>query len=785
MLGASLDPLIGRDHELDAIRTRVAQHRLVTLTGPGGAGKTRLAREILGREPPDRAAFVEVSPVTEGSQLASWLAVALGLVETADQDAVSAIVAWAAERERLLGLDNVEQVRDARLPVSAILDRAPSLRILATSRVPLGVTGEVEVGVAPLQLPTADTPDAVEASPAGGLFLARCRAIGRLEAMDPPTATLVARLVRRLDGLPLALELAAARTRVLSPGEILRRLEAHDVSLLARSSGDLRHRSLAEVLDWSISLLSPEDRGVLSSIASSTGRFDVALAEALVPGQDVLGALDTLVAYGLIVPEGEHAGAARFRLLETVRAAVADADDPKPRRRHAEEMLRRAERLAGEIEGPDSVEALAGLDADAENLLAAVAWAADADPDLALAIAGAAYPYWSVRGQLRDSVERLMKLLVRAAPDAPWRARAIGGLSRLESELGGHVRALPHGREAARLGRETGDVEAEIEGLQAIVWTSFEAGLLVDDETRRAARVRALEIVAASPPARRFRARQVVLAATVAEVGMAADEVLVELGAAIADAESGGNRLGLAKLRGNRALTHIARAEFAPALADAKTAIVLFRELGDAYHECWARSTAVIASAGLRDVTGFQAALADARRVATIAGSSYGTQDLLTGAAAGAALLGDSASAARLWGTAESVLDESLGTSTTGWILDRARKQLGEVAWAVALDEGHGRDPDEALDGFIATLEAQPSVSPAARPPALRHGVLTRREVEVLRLVAAGKSDGDIAAELFISAKTASVHVSNLKAKLGVATRLEAALRARELGLGD
>ena len=782
-----IDPLIGRDRDVDAVVGLSARHRIVTLTGPGGSGKTRLARAALGQTAD--GIFVDLVAATNTDQTIQLIGDAMEITESRELPLRVAIERWLDQRPFLLVLDNLEQIADASSLIGGLLDAATGLRVMATSRVPLGRAGEVEYVVRPLGLPVDDTVAGVEASPAGALFLARARAVGRLHDLDAPTARDVARLCRRLDGLPLAIELAASRTRILSPSAILARLDAHDPNLLSRASGDDRHRSLTDVLDWSIQLLAPAERDLLFATSVCVAGFDLPMAEALArSGTDVFGALDTLAAYGLVSVSESFQGESRFRQLEPIRLTawerLGDGQEATARR-HAEQLARDLAVRVEAIDEPDAMAALARLDADRPNLDAALEWADTADPALGLRLAALAYPYWAVRGQMRAAIARLERSLELAGdPPSAMSARAMGGLSRLTYLRLGHEPSRAVSDAAARLGRETGDAEAEIEGLQGIVF-SILVGVGAEDDVVRAARDRATElIVEANGPAQRARARQIILVASLIEHGHQSDDLLTELGAAIADTREAGNDLGLAKLLGNRAVTHAARAEYREAIDDALDAAGLFRRFGDVTNEALFTKTAAISLAGIGDGAGSRRGFSEAYELAAPGESRYLISEVLSSAAAASALLGDPVEAGRLWGAAEHAIAPEIARPTeVAEILDRARRTAGEVAWQVAVAEGRATEPAEALRRF---LEAGPVVRARGDSEIrLRHGQLTRREVEILRLLATGKTDGEIALTLFISPKTASVHVSNVKAKLGVETRLDAALAARAMGLAN
>ena len=219
-----------------------------------------------------------------------------------------------------VAVDNLEQLPGAGAVIAQILRVAPTLRILATSRVPLGIPGEIEISVPPLTVPDGDDPETVEHSSAGALFLARARSIGRLHRLGNRDAADIAGLCRRLDGLPLAIELAAGRTRILSPGEILARIGRLGLGAIDPGLGE--RRSMLAVLDWTIGFLVPRQREVLDAAAICEG-FDLDLLEALIEDTDVAVALEELVALGLVSHMGLQGDRTRFRLMETIRAARA------------------------------------------------------------------------------------------------------------------------------------------------------------------------------------------------------------------------------------------------------------------------------------------------------------------------------------------------------------------------------------------------------------------------------------------------------------------------------
>ena len=340
---------IGRDDELRRLLDLVAApaERLVTLTGAGGVGKTRLATEVLARAGssfPDGTTFVDLAAVRDPAVVLPRVATALGVVEGVHAAGlVERLAAHLAGRRVLIVLDNLEQVLAAAPVVADLVARVPGLTVVSTSRAPLRVRAEHEVPIGPLALPEDDETASVSGSPAVSMLLDRASATGAHWVVTPGTAATLAAIARRLDGLPLALELAAAGARVLPPEALLARLEQRGPDPgLGEGPRDLpdRQRTMTAVLDWSADLLEPEEWELLARLSVFSGGFSLDSVDAVVGASggarsayDVLPALTSLVEQSLVTPVAAPDGTPRFRLLEPVRqyAAVrAQAGGPRP-----------------------------------------------------------------------------------------------------------------------------------------------------------------------------------------------------------------------------------------------------------------------------------------------------------------------------------------------------------------------------------------------------------------------------------------------------------------------
>lgn len=484
-----LTTFLGREHEIAAVSELLGRNRLLTLTGPGGTGKTRLSLEVASRTMeryPDGVFFVELAPITDPELVAPTIAQTLGLPDRGGRTAIERLTDHIGPKRMLLVLDNFEQVVDAAASVRALLDACPNLSMLTSSRSVLHVSGEQEYPVPPLGLPDpARLPPlaALSQYEAVALFIERARAVKPDFDVTSENAPAVAEICVRLDGLPLAIELAAARIRILTPQAMLSRLE-HRLGLLAGGSRDLpeRQQTLRGAIAWSYDLLDEADRALFAGFSVFVGGAGLDAVERVCGDEvenDLLDALGSLVEKSLIRQSDGVDGGPRFTMLETIREfameqAVERGRWDALRERHGELFTAIAEEFARNVMLRETRGWLDRFEQDHDNVRAALAWATEARrTEFALRLGAASWRFWQMRGYLAEGLERLSQAL--ALPD--WRDHpkaaadaldAAGGLAywRADSE-----RSRAYYLDEIALRRELDDLPGLANALYSIAFT--------------------------------------------------------------------------------------------------------------------------------------------------------------------------------------------------------------------------------------------------------------------------------------------------------------------------
>jgi predicted ATPase len=454
--------LVGREKEVSEVCDfmRGDEIRLLTLSGPGGTGKTRLSLQAaadLLDDFPDGTFFVPLATLTEAELFLSAVAETLGVRETGEQALFESLEDYLSERRLLLVLDNFEQVLGAAPTVTELLAGAPGLKVLATSRAPLGLYGEHEFPVPPLTLPDLKRPTSLERLTqyeAVGLFLERARAVKPDFSITNESAPAVAEICVRLDGLPLAIELAAARIKMLPPKAMLQRLSSR-LKLLTGGARDLpeRQRTLRGAIEWSHALLDEGEQVLFARLAVFSGGRTLEAIEAICDAKgdlpvDTFDGVSSLLDKSLIRQEEGPNGEARFAMLETVHEFAREklqesAEAGEIKRTHAQYFLTLAGEAYPKLKGANQLEWLDRLEVEHDNMRAALSWALEhKETEVALSLGGALWLFWFVRGYHSEGRRWLQMALAideRGSPDS--RAMALAGVGWLAAHQGDLDRA--------------------------------------------------------------------------------------------------------------------------------------------------------------------------------------------------------------------------------------------------------------------------------------------------------------------------------------------------------
>jgi predicted ATPase/DNA-binding CsgD family transcriptional regulator len=808
-LPAQVSSFIGREAELAAVRALVGGSRLVTLTGAGGAGKTRLALQVaagLADGTGDGVWFADLAPLRDPDLVAVTVANVLGVREQPGRPVADTVAEAVGRRSLLVLLDNCEHVIGACAKLAdALLRHCPNLALLATSREPLGIGGEHVYRVPSMRTPAeGDDPGAVRASESVRLLADRAAAQGVPLAGDDPTAAVAGRICRRLDGIPLAIELAAARLRVMSAAELEARLDERFALLTGGSRAGLaRQQTLRAMVDWSWELLTGPERAVLAALSVFAGGFGLAAAEAVaagpdVPAAEVLGHLSALVDKSLVQFGDAGAGPGRYRLLETVRQYAAGRLDALgaaacvARVAHLEYYLALAEAAAPHLVAAGQVEWLDRLDAELGNLRAAIAFSlTEADPGPGLRLAASLRAFWQPRGHAAEGAHALRALLdVPAAQQATLvRARALSAAAHLLQQTGGYATAGDYCQEALAIARAAGDDYLVAELLYDRAWILVRQGQpgaalpLIERGLGLARRLAEPYLTGRLLSARAYAANAAGDQAGAARDAAEAVRLFRQAGVRLQAGTMLGN-LGYYELWTgdlNAARQHLAESlDIGRALHDRHGAVMGTFNLGLAEYLGGSPDAAGALFAGSLDL---------ARRMGMRANVAY--------ALLGLALVGRGGDgpgwSARLHGAADQALSnlghalEPLEARLADADRQRLRAAMGSQAFDAEYAAGRTLDLASVADQARQAIKAERAGAPVSEPDAAAAGqamtVLTPRELDVLKLVAQGLSNSDIARQLVLSEHTVKRHLANILHKLGLSTRAAAAAWGVRTGL--
>ncbi len=826
-LPTQLTSFVGREKELADVRMLLHNARLLTLIGPGGTGKTRLsiqaASELLDQYP-DGVWFVELAPILDSLLLPRATAIVIGLRDEPQRPVIDMLCDYLRAKQMLIILDNCEHLVDACARMAdSILHAAPDTRFLTSSREALGIGGEVTYRVPSLGLPDISHLPSLESLSqyeSVKLFIDRATAAVSSFTVTNENAPALAQVCHHLDGIPLAIELAAAKIRVLSVDQIAKRLDDRFRLLTGGSRTALdRHQTLRAAIDWSYNLLSRTEQAVFQSLSVFVGGWTIEAAEFVCEGrsvksEDVLNLLEQLVNKSLVITE-EVVHEARYHMLETIRQYANEklqesGEAERVQERHVAFFLHFAEEAERKSQGAEQLIWLRRLDAEYDNLREALSRCCtyqSSEQELqarmsesGLRLAGALWHFWEIRGYLTEARNWLERALSKSVGvPLSVRAKGLSGLGTIAYDQGDMPQALKCHQEALEIYEKLGD-------RMGIAFTLNNLGAHAD---RHGAYQQATEYYEKSLAVYENLGDSRWITMTLNNLGVTARNLGDQSRAADFYEQSlriarqmGENRLIAVLLLNLGELAHDLRNQ-EQAIARLEEALPLFQELGD-------RLQRTVIMRFLGDIARAQGNLVQAidrfresLKLCRELGDKHGLAQSLLGLAKVVGAGGDPQSAALLFSAADALrraIDEGLPpTEQTAYDQDltAVRGALGDTVFTQAWATGQSMSLEQAMElaesqpiptKALTGLQPEPgsahllSQNEAAKQ---KYGGLTTREREVAAQIAQGKSNQAIAAELFVGLKTVEAHVTRILSKLGFSSRAQIAGWAVSKGLAE
>jgi len=774
-------PIIGREKDVAELRNLLKRDdvQLVTLTGLGGIGKTRLALQLAqdsASDYPDGVYFVSLASISDSNLVALTLAQALDLRETGEREPFLLVTDYLSDKRALLILDNFEQVIAAGNVVAELLDDCPDLKIIVTSREALRLRSEHEFSVAPLV-----------STSAVALFAQRAQALQHNFALTKDNDSIISEICTRLDGLPLAIELAAARIKLLPPAALLKRLE-NRLQLLTEGARDLptRQQSLRNTLAWSYALLDAGEQRLFRRLGVFVGGCSLEAIEAVAnlsgeSGIDVLSRVSSLIDKSLLQSAQELESEARLTMLGTVREYAleqlkANEEEAAVQHAHATYYLNLAEQAELMLASPQALTWLDKLNTEHDNIRVALRWSIENDNgDTASRMSSALWQFWFARGYLSEGRRWIDEAVSVSSQNPVARAKALGGACILAIFQADYARAISAGKESLEIFRQLDippGIGAAIGGLAfatALKGDYAEAHALIEEGTAISRKLGDRWGLANSL---NFNGFIVWCCNDYPKALALADESLAlfhELG----------DRRNYALVLFGKGYICLSQKEYEPAQSAFEESIVMMRALDDRRSVAMCLNGMGNIAMTKNDNIAARAFWLDTVAVLSEVGDRWYMALVTEGLAGVASAEKMPIHAAQLFGSAEA-LRESIHAPLPPPLrifyeknLKLAREQINKSGFAKAWADGRKMAPEIAIASFAQ-----------ARPPAVSLPVgLTIREVEVLRLLSAGLTNAQIASQLIVSPTTVNAHLRNIYNKLDVTSRSGATRFAIEHGL--